>query len=186
MDWGRPFINNLEPKTELKNLAITENSLFCLTASLETHENKVFTIPIGAVNQAEKVFLKDAQWQLQDEEDLYNVKDLETENENSKKQNLAKKAISRITVVDRFKQDELIDAMENLGIRSSEISATNVAKELEGKLIESPETAIRLLQQTKEMHKSSISALALGFVEFPINLVCVIRVQGIFKIMQKI
>ena len=59
-----------------------------LTTHLETGENKVVTVPLSSEAGKEKIYLKDQQWELMNEEDVHNL-EIDAEEDPSKRSLLA-------------------------------------------------------------------------------------------------
>jgi hypothetical protein len=68
------FIKGFDPAEEIKEIYLDENSDMTLVTNKNTHESKVFVCPLGkSSKKIENVFLKDAEWEVQDREDLHNL-----------------------------------------------------------------------------------------------------------------
>lgn len=66
------FVKGLDPAEEIKDLYSDESNVMVLISNKNTQESKVFQYPLGKANIG-NIHLKDAEWEVQDREDIHNL-----------------------------------------------------------------------------------------------------------------
>ena len=156
----------------MKDLCCFNGNIVSLTTNIETYisESFSYTFAPGAVKQ--EVYLKDLFWDLSNEKDWNINKDCE--------QSMIECIVNRILEPDRFCKEDIIEAIEYLGIK---IDGNNLSKESLTKL--NITKLEKLLKKIKEFHKIHISTFGCEIINYPTPLFGIIRFQG-FSLCQEL
>lgn len=148
-----------------------------LVTDANTSTSQVLSFPLDSESPPQRIYLKDIEWELNDVED--EQLDIEGKDEEAMKERVVTRAVSRATLPDRYKREEILEAMEAVGIHSTSLPgrSSSLSKELLAKL--GPAKASRLLEKLKALHANHIPVLAFGLVRFPTPLLAVVRSQGL-------
>ena len=150
----------------LKDMRYIDGKLIIFTMNVNTHYSHFHSI--SNYNNL-KIYLKDAEWKLDD------VEDIKQENisikEEDKKRFIKEHIVRRITLPGRFNQEEIIESMQYSGIYDK---AT--PREIYKKL--NPSNLSNLLSKLKKVHLTHIPILGCGIVNYPTPLLGIVRVQG--------
>jgi hypothetical protein len=130
------------------------------------YKSQVLSFPLDSENLPLRVYLKDTDWELNDIEDQ---QDIDAEDETTRKKLLVERVVSRVMLPDRYKREEIVEAIESMGIRSS----LNLYNELSTK----PDP-MKLLERLKILHKAHIQAFTFGEVNYPKPIFVIVRTQG--------
>jgi len=139
-----------------------------LVTNTNTSKNQVLSFPLDSGNPPLRVYLKDVEWELNDIEDQ---QDIDAEDEATRKKLLIERVVCRATLPNRYKREEILEAIEGMGIKSP----VNLHKELSTK-----SDPMKLLEKLKSIHRTHIQAFTFGKVNYPKPIFAVVRLQGTF------